>query len=290
MSQLNKMRRAIKPYLWLIPSFIFIIGFVYYPFAKNSYLSFNIVDQFREIKRFAGLENYIRVLKDPAWWQAVCNTLIYAIVTVPVSMVIAYLLACLARQKRKTSAIYETLFALSMATSDAVMAMIFGLMYSGQLGIINKLLGTYINWIGDAKYALVSLMIIQIWRDIGYSFLFMLASLRNLPEEVMESARMDGVKGWRLHLKVILPLASPTMFFLLLRNIAHGMTVSSYTMILTGGGPNGATQTIITYIYSKAITSTNFNFAFAATMIGFAISAVMIIISMVMEKRMVHYN
>lgn len=282
--------KIVEPYFYLIPAFIFLIGFVYYPFVKNGWLSLNIVNQFRDIKSFAGIQNYIRVLTDYEFWQAVGNTFIYVLVTIPVSMVIAYILACLARKKRKTSLIYEILFALSMATSDAVIAMIFQLMYSNQLGIINKLFGTSIDWLHDPKYALLSLMIIQIWHNIGYNFLFMLSALRGLPADTLESANLDGAQGLTLHLKVILPQVSPMLFFLLIKDIAYGLTVSSYTLILTGGGPNGATQTIITYIYSKAITSTNYNYAFAATMIGFVISAIMISLSMILEKKKVHYN
>lgn len=286
----KRLGKRLEPYLYLLPAFVFLIGFVYYPFVKNGWLSLHIVNQFRDVKSFAGLKNYVRVLTDPEFIQAVQNTFIYVLVTIPVSMVIAYFLACLARQKRKASLVYETLFALSMATSDAVIAMIFGLMYSQKLGIINKLLGTTVNWLGDPKYALISLMVIQIWHNIGYNFLFMLSSLRGLSEEVLESARLDGAKGLKLHLKVILPLVSPMMFFLLIKDIAYGLTVSSYTLILTDGGPNGATQTIITYIYHKAITSTNYNYAFSATMIGFALSAVLIALSMILEKKKVHYN
>lgn len=282
--------KIVEPYFYLIPAFIFLIGFVYYPFVKNGWLSLNIVNQFRDIKSFAGIQNYIRVLTDYEFWQAVGNTFIYVLITIPVSMVIAYILACLARKKRKTSLIYEILFALSMATSDAVIAMIFQLMYSNQLGIINKLFGTSIDWLHDPKYALLSLMIIQIWHNIGYNFLFMLSALRGLPADTLESANLDGAQGLTLHLKVILPQVSPMLFFLLIKDIAYGLTVSSYTLILTGGGPNGATQTIITYIYSKAITSTNYNYAFAATMIGFVISAIMISLSMILEKKKVHYN
>ena len=281
----KRIGKTLEPYLYLVPSFIFLIGFVYYPFIKNGWLSLNIVNQFREIREFAGLRNYVRVLSDPEFYQAVGNTFIYVLVTVPVSMVIAYFLAVLARKKRKASIVYEVLFALSMATSDAVIAVIFQLMYSNQLGVINKLFGTSIDWLNDPKYALLSLMIIQIWHNIGYNFLFMLSSLRGLSGEVL-----DGGTGRKLHTQVILPLVSPMLFFLLLKDIAYGMTVSSYTLILTGGGPNGTTQTIITYIYQKAITSTNYNYAFAATMLGFAISAVLISLSMILEKKKVHYT
>ena len=217
----KRLSKQIEPYFYLLPAFVFLIGFVYYPFVKNGWLSLNIVNQFREIKNFAGLKNYARVLSDPDFLQAVRNTFVYVLVTIPISMVIAYFLACLARKKRKTSLVYETLFALSMATSDAVMAMIFQLMYSEQMGIINKLLDFKIGWLTDPKYALLSLMIIQIWHNIGYNFLFMLSALRGLPQEVIESANLDGSVGLTLHRRVILPMISPTMFFLLIKDIAY---------------------------------------------------------------------
>lgn len=200
-------------------------------------------------------------------------------------MVIAYFLAMLARKKRRCSVAYEVLFAISMATSDAVIAMIFQLAYNYQLGVINKLFGLSIDWLHDKRYALLSLMIIQIWKNVGYNFLFMLSALRGLSKDVLEAAKLDGVTGFMLHYKIMIPLVSPMLFFLLIKDIAYGMTVSSYTLILTGGGLDNATHTIITYIYSKAVSSTNYNYAFAATMIGFVISAVLISFSMILEKK-----
>ena len=187
--------KMVEPYFYLIPAFIFLIGFVYYPFVKNGWLSLNIVNQFRDIKSFAGIQNYIRVLTDYEFWQAVGNTFIYVLVTIPVSMVIAYILACLARKKRKTSLIYEILFALSMATSDAVIAMIFQLMYSNQLGILNKVFGTSIDWLHDPKYALLSLMIIQIWHNIGYNFLFMLSACAACPRTPWRAPTWTGLRA-----------------------------------------------------------------------------------------------
>lgn len=167
--------------------------------------------------------------------------------------------------------------------------MIFQLMYNPSFGNINKIFGLNIDWLNDPKYALLSLMIIQIWHNVGYNFLFMLSAQRGISLDILESAKLDGVHGLKLQTRVILPLVSPTLFYLLIKDIAYGMTVANYTLILTGGGPNGSTQTIITYIYSKAIASTNYNFAFAATMIGFVISAILISLSMKVEKK-VSYN
>lgn len=290
MKRKKSLMSRIEPYLYLVPAFLFLMVFVFYPFVKNAWMSLHTVNQFRLVKSFVGLRNYMKVLGDEAFIKAVANTFIYVLVTVPASMFIAYILAMMARKTRRFSVGYEVLFAISMAASDAVIAMIFQLAYNSQLGVINKLFGLNIDWLHDGKYALLSLMIIQIWKNIGYNFLFMLSALRGLSEDVLEAAKLDGVRGLTLHLKIIMPLVSPMLFFLLIKDIAYGMTVSSYTLILTGGGPDNATHTIITYIYSKAIESTNYNYAFAATMLGFFISAVLIAFSMVIEKRKVHYN
>ena len=228
MKKRKSLFQHVEPYLYLLPAFAFLLVFVYYPFIKNAWLSFHTVNQFRLVKSFAGLKNYAKVLGDEAFIQSIGNTFIYVLVTVPASLLIAYLLAMMARKTRKLSVAYEVLFAISMAASDAVIAMIFQLAYNSQLGIINKVLGTNIDWLHDSRYALMSLMFIQIWKNIGYNFLFMLSALRNLSDDVLEAARLDGVTGWKLHLKVIIPLVSPMLFFLLIKDIAYGMTVSSY--------------------------------------------------------------
>lgn len=279
----------IEPYLYLLPAFVLLVLFVYLPFVNNTYLSFNRVNQFREIRAFAGLSNYSKVLTDPVFWQSVGNTFVYVLVTVPLSIIIGFILASLARKKRRLSVAYEVLFALSMATSDAVIAMIFQLMYNPSFGSLNRLLYLNIDWLHDPRYALLSLMLIQIWHNVGYNFLFMLVAQRAIPTALLEGARLDGASEIKLQTRIILPMVTPMLFFLLIKDIAYGMTVANYTLILTDGGPNNMTQTIITYIYSKAIAGTNYNYAFAATVLGFLISGVMIALSMRLERK-VHYN
>lgn len=279
----------IEPYLYLLPAFVLLVLFVYLPFVNNTYLSFNRVNQFREIRAFAGLSNYSKVLTDPVFWQSVGNTFVYVLVTVPLSIIIGFILASLARKKRRLSVAYEVLFALSMATSDAVIAMIFQLMYNPSFGSLNRLLHLNIDWLHDPRYALLSLMLIQIWHNVGYNFLFMLVAQRAIPTALLEGARLDGASEIKLQTRIILPMVTPMLFFLLIKDIAYSMTVANYTLILTDGGPNNMTQTIITYIYSKAIAGTNYNYAFAATVLGFLISGVMIALSMRLERK-VHYN
>lgn len=284
-----------EPYLYLIPAFALLLLFTYYPFVKNTVLSFFTVNKFREIKEFAGLANYIRVLTDETFLQAIGNTLVFVITTVPVSIVIGLALALLAKKRRKTSSIYEAMYALSMAISVSVVAMIFQFAFNPSMGIINKVTGLDISWLTDPKTALKAIILIQIWANVGYNFIFLLSALRGMSEEIIESAKVDGATGIRLLTKIILPMISPTLLFLLMKDIAYAMTTCSFTLILTypvfhNGGPNGTTEMIMSYVYGKGIAGTNYNAAFAATTVGFVLAAVMMILSLILEKRKVNYQ
>lgn len=285
----------VEPYLYLVPAFIFILAFTYYPFIKNFILSFFSVNKYREINNFAGVANYIRVLTDESFLQAIGNTLIYVAATVPISIVVGLGLALLARRKTKTSTAYEAMYALTMAMSASVVAMIFQLMLNPSMGVVNKMFGLKISWLTDPKTALLALIVIQIWANIGYNFIFLLSGLRGMSEEVIESAKLDGATGWRLLRHIIIPMISPTLIFLLVKDVAYAMTTSSFTLILMypvfySGGPSGTTETIMSYVYGKGIEGTNYNAAFAATMVGFVLSAIMMTLSLVLERKKVNYD
>ena len=291
----RRLFERVEPYLYLLPAFALLLAFTYYPFAKNTFLSFFTVNKFREIKEFAGLANYVRVLGDDAFLQAVGNTILFVIVTVPFSIVVGLALALLARKRRKTSTVYEAMYSLTMAISVSVVAMIFQFAFNPSMGIVNKLTGLNVSWLTDPNTALKVIMVIQIWANVGYNFIFLLSALRGMNEETLESARVDGATGIRMLTKIILPMISPTLLFLLMKDIAYAMTTCSFTLILTypvfhSGGPNGTTEMIMSYVYGKGIVGTNYNAAFAATTVGFILAGIMMILSLALEKRKVNYE
>ena len=292
---MKKLFQWVEPYLYLIPAFLLLIMFTYLPFVKNAILSFFTIDKYRNIKSFAGAANYLRVLGDEKFRQAIGNTMIFVITTVPISIVIGFGLALLARRRTGTSSIYEALYSMSMAMSVSVVAMIFQLAFNPSMGIFNKLLGVSISWLRDPETALKTIIFIQIWANVGYNFIFLLSALRGMSEDVLESAKLDGATGIRLLSRIIIPMVSPTLLFLLMKDIAYAMTTCSFTLILTypvfhSGGPNGTTETIMSYIYGKGIAGSNYNAAFAATMVGFILAAIMMMLSMILEKRKVSYD
>jgi ABC-type sugar transport system permease subunit len=291
----GKIFQKVEPYLYLLPAFFFLILFTYYPFLKNTIQSFFSVNRYREVRNFVGFANYLRVLGDEKFIQAAGNTLVYGAATVPVSILFGFTLALLARRHTKSSLIYEALYALSMAISASVVAMIFQLALNPSMGIVNKIFSLDVSWLTDPGTALFSLIFIQIWANIGYNFIFLLSALRGISEEVLEGARLDGAVGFRLLGRVIVPMISPTLLFLLVKDIAYAMTTCSFTLILTypvfhSGGPQGTTEMIMSYIYGKGIRGTNYNAAFAATTAGFILSAAMMALSLLLEKKKVHYT
>ena len=139
----KKLRKKIEPFLYLLPALLFFVGFTYYPFAKTIFNSFFLVNSMGEIREFVGLENYISVLTNSAFLQTIKNTLIYVVISSPVAIFIALLLAMIANKKTKMSPLYETLYAITMAVSMSVAAMIFQLMYNPTIGEIQD---TVYNW------------------------------------------------------------------------------------------------------------------------------------------------
>lgn len=199
----------IEPLLYLLPAFVLLIAFVYFPFFKTVKDSFFLTDFMGNPKEFIGLENYVNILHNKKFLQSILNSLKFVVCTVPFSVGIAFILALLAGKKRKSSTLYETFFSLPMAMSMSVSAMIFQLMFNPSLGIVNSILNTDINWINDKRFAIWLLIIIQVWMNLGYNFLFLLSAIRGLPTELLECAELEGANGFQQSVKIILPLVSP---------------------------------------------------------------------------------
>ncbi len=288
--KLKKILKKIEPYLWLSPAFILFAVFTFYPFMQTIFNSFFIVDKFGNLTRFVGIENYQIILSDPNFLKAIWNTILFVILTVPTSKILGLLLALLANKKRKTSIFYETSFALPMAMASSVTAMIFQLLYVPSLGFINGTFGLDIQWLTDPAFAMISLAIIQIWLSTGYAFIFMLSAVRSVPADIIENADLEGASTFRKIISIYLPITSPTMFFLIITDIAYGMMMMSLMSVLTDGGPFGTTQTIMLYVYKQITAVGNLTNANPAAIIAFIMTFIMTMLGFLWEKKGVHYQ
>lgn len=286
----QKTRTKIAPYIWLLPAFILFFTFTFYPFIATIYKSLFIVNFYGDLVRFVGLGNYIYIFKDELFLKSVRNTLLFVVITVPVSKIFGLNLALLANKRRKTSAFYEASFAVPMAIASSVAAMIFQLLYVPTLGIVNGSTGLEIEWLNDPKIALFSLGFIQIWLSTGYAFIFLLAAVRSVPKEVIESAEIDGASSFRKMINIYLPLTSPVMFYLILTDIAFTMLMMSLMNILTEGGPFNSTTTILLYVYRQMAVTGNYTNANPAAVIAFIMTFIATMLGFLWEKRGVHYQ
>jgi sn-glycerol 3-phosphate transport system permease protein len=285
-----KKSRKIEPYLYILPAMLYFTVFSFYPFLKTIGLTFFTVNANGQVKAFAGFDNYIHVLTDTAFLRSVWNTLVYVVLASPLAIFIALILAVLANKKTRTSAVYETMFSLTMAMSMSVSAMIFKIMYNPNIGLINKILHVKINWLNDPEIAMVSVSLISVWLNIGFNFLFLLAAIRGVPGELLESANIDGANLYQKVRSVILPLISPTIFFLICSSLAKNIIMAGLPIILTEGGPKGSTSTMIYYMYKQAFGNMSYNDAYAAAVITFLFTLIAMLVSFSFEKKGVHYS
>jgi len=274
---------------------IVFIVFVFYPFSKTILHSFALTNSRGVPVEWVGLENYIKLFSSARFLESLKLTLIFAPMVGLPTMIIAYFLAAMANEKSSkkgsVARVYETMFSLPMAVASAPAAIIWGtIMRPGKSGILNHILGTDIRWLLDAQYALMSVAIVTVWLNIGISFIFLLTGFRNVPEELIESARIDGAGYFRRLFRIITPVASPQIFFVVFLNIIVSFQAFAQIRLLTQGGPSYATNVLVYTIYQSAIRDSRFETAFAQSMVLFIIILVLTLLQFRAEKRAVHYQ
>lgn len=289
-----KTRQSLKAYLWIAPAILLTCIFTYYAFFKSTYLSFFLVNSKGQAGKFVAFRNYIRIFSDPEFQAAVLTTLKFTIVTVPVTMLLAFSLALLAGKKRRLSPVYESMFTLPMAMSTSVVVMIFQFMLNPSLGLINNWLGLNISWFYDVKYLLPTLIVMQVWMNLGFEFIYFLSAIRSVPAEMLESAELDGASRRKQIQKIVIPMISPTTFFLLCTEIAKSMMISGPLIIIQTALGNSTTsselKTIIYYMYNSAFQRNNYSYAYAAATIGFVLTFIVMAFSFKFEKKGVYYS
>jgi len=293
------MRKAGKPfnptpYLLLLPCMIIFIVFVFYPFAKTILYSFALTNSRGVPVEWVGLENYIGLVSNVRFLQSLKLTLIFAPMVGLPTLIIGYFLAALAHEKSSYKGIarsYETMFSIPMAIASApASVMWFMILSSGRNGILNYILGTENRWLLDSRYALMSVAIVTVWLNLGTSFIFLLTGFRNVPDEIIESARIDGASYFKRLFRIITPVASPQIFFVVFLNIIISFQAFAQIRLLTQGGPSYATNVLVYTIYQAAIRDSRFETAFAQSIVLFVIILIMTILQFRAEKRTVHYQ
>lgn len=262
------------PYLFLLPAGIVLLIFFFIPFFQTIGLSFFDYANNIYSPNFAGLKNYIEILHNPIFYKVMINTIIYLVVAVPILAIVPLFLAILINQKIKGITLYKILIYLPVIVSIVVAAIAFKWLYAEQ-GILNYLLSVLhihsIGWLTDPKYAIYSVIIVTIWKGIGYYMMIYLAALMSVPNELYEACDIDGANFLTKHLTVTVPHIMPTIALVTTISSISAMKIFAEIYVMTKGGPLNSTKTIVYYIYEKAFENLDLGYASAMAVILLAI-------------------
>jgi ABC-type sugar transport system permease subunit len=279
---------VIRPYLYLIPLFTFLIAFTYYPIARMFYLSlfqWGIGSK----KVFIGIENYITVSKTPLFWQVVKNNIVFSFGSVFISVSLALFLAVLANKNLKFKGFYQSMVFYPHIIPLAVGALIWIWLFNPRQGLFNYLLGAEVNWLNSYELALPSLMMVQIWANMGYYFLLFLAGLQNLPPNLYEVAELEGANSWQKFRYLTFPLISSTTFFVVLLAIIHSIQSVDLVYLMTEGGPANSSNLIIYYLYTEAFRWWHLDIASTISSILFIVLLLLTALYFILLERKVYY-
>ena len=258
------------PYLFLLPAGIVLLIFFFIPFFQTISLSFLNYSNNIYNPSFAGLENYVQILHNPIFYKVMWNTLLYLVVAVPILAIIPLFLGILINQKIKGITLYKILIYLPVIVSIVVAAIAFKWLYAQQ-GILNYILNVMhinsIGWLTDPKYAIYSVIIVTIWKGIGYYMMIYLAALMSVPKELYEACDIDGANFLTKHLTVTVPHIMPTIALVTTISSISAMKIFAEIYVMTKGGPLNSTKTIVYYIYEKAFENLDLGYASAMAVI-----------------------
>ncbi|GCE10770.1 carbohydrate ABC transporter permease [Tengunoibacter tsumagoiensis] len=246
-------------YLYVAPMFILLVVFAIYPsFASLGYTLYQW-NGIGDPTVFVGLDNFNKVMHDPFFWKAFSNTFVYMLVLVPVQLTLALALALvLNNPKLRFASVYRAIFFIPVVTSAAVIAVVVQLIMSTFGDDINKMLinlhiiQQHIDWLGDPHFALGIVIVIGIWNTLGYNLIYFLAGLQTIPLELYEAARMDGANAINRFFSITVPMLRSVGLIILILAILGSLQVFDIVLVLTDGGPYGATEVVNTYIYHQA--------------------------------------
>jgi multiple sugar transport system permease protein len=263
-------------YLFVLPSFVHLLIFLLIPVVFSFFLSFRDWDQPRfQDAPYIGLENYEFLMGDRRFWHAMGNSAIFTALSVPMGMAFSLLIAVVLNQKLKGVNLFRTIFFLPVISSWVAVSIIWVTLLDPNVGIVNYLLKLVglpsVNWLGDARSAMVSLVIISIWKSAGFNMVIWLAGLQGIPQELYEAAAIDGATRWQSFWRITLPLLAPTSFFLAITGVIGSFQVFSPVYVITKGGPLDSTDVAVFHIYRRAFQEFDFGYASSQAWVLFAV-------------------
>lgn len=280
--------------LYLAPALTIFIVFLFYPTFRTGWLSLFLTDIRGNVAVFNGIQNYIDIFQSATFLPSLWVSFLFAAMIVPATIISSLLLAVLASDKLRGMGFFRTTFAATLAVSAAAAAVVWRLLFHPSVGLLNQILAALgvpgVGWLTDPNWALLSVAITTVWMHLGFNFIVLLGGLQAVPEELYESARIDGAGRLRQLRSITVPMLSPVLFFVTIVLVIDSFQSFGQIDILTGGGPAGATNLIVYEIYSNAFTRNLWSFASAQAIILFILILILTALQFKIGEKKVHYQ
>lgn len=270
----KRRRGSLTPYLFLAPGIVLFAVTVLYPMVQSFRMSFydwKIVGS--ATSEWLGFDNYARAFADPQFWVAAGNTGFYIVATVIPQIVLGLAVALLLHQRSPVQPLFRVLYYLPVVTSWVVVSLLFRFLFADQ-GLINFVLGDTLgvtdgstSWLADRWTGLVAISALGIWKGIGWSMMIFLAALQGVPQALTEAATMDGANAWQRFRAVTLPAIWAALGFVTVMLVIGGFNVFISVYLMTGGGPAGRTEVLLTYMYRQAFEFLDLGFGSAVSVL-----------------------
>jgi len=280
-------------FILIAPAMLGIVVFSFIPIIQAFSTSFYDAPLLSPRRTYIGLDNYITAFNDPVFIRSIVNTVVYAIGAVILQVILALGLALLIRDRLPGVGFFRSAYFLPVVTSLVVVSTVWKVMYNTNDGLINSVLRT-VNitpqpWLTSPNLALLSIIIIGVWKEVGFSMLVLLGGLNNIPAELYEAASIDGARGWYRFWHITLPLLRRPMLFVVVLSTINAFKVFTPIYLITEGGPVDSTQTMVYYIYQTSFKYFKMGYASALSFIVLALVLVFTIVQFRMLRSDVEY-
>ncbi|MBU0723918.1 MAG: sugar ABC transporter permease [Alphaproteobacteria bacterium] len=296
-SQLHRIesrRLALYGSLLVLPSVFMLSLFAFWPTLATLWASLFSKGTSRRPSSFIGLDNYESLFANPDFWQVVGNNLIYAGVTIPVSIALALGMALWANARIPARAMVRIAYFTPAMLPMVAAANLWLFFYTPDIGVLDRLFGLVgiggTNWLGQPETALASVIVVTIWKEAGFFMIFYLAALQTIPPDLKEAALIEGAGRWTYFRRILLPLLMPTTLFVMVNAMINSVKLIDHLFILTKGGPNNASKLILYWIWENAFSYFDRPMAAALTVLVLIVLGIVALIQFAVLERRIHYR
>ncbi len=274
-------------WIFVLPAFVGILIFIIIPVFCSFGLSFTKWDLINPIT-FAGFDNYKKIFTEPLFFKILVNTIVFAVSTSVFGVIIPLVLACILNSKIRGSEFFKTAYFLPFITPMIVIGIVWQWIFDPNIGFLANILNLHINWLYDMNFAMPALIIVTVWKLIGYNMIIFLSSLSGISNNMFEAAKIDGANSIQTFINVTVPLMAPSIFFVVIITAISSFQVFDLIYLMTQGGPLDSTNVLVYAIYKNAFEYFNVGKASAIAYVLFFIILVLTLIQWSLRKKIVY--